>query len=840
VSVGGSYGSTYTTSQRLPPSKLASQSKPSIGRSGYQSQLTGSQYGSDSYYSSAATNMSYSGSYDSSFAAPNKASSYTGPTGRGSYDSQCGGLYDSGYHSGVTSDAYDESGYYNETETNESYDDYNTGQYPPTSYRPSQTSYKPSPASYGPSSWSTDSRRPTVPTASKTGSFAAGKTGSSADQYYTASGKAESSYMGAGDYWSTEDENCYYGETDGGYGESTGGYTGYGESASGYDESAGYGDYGESAGEYGGYDNSSGGYGGYGGSAGGYDDYDTTLYSESGDDLNYPASSSNYQLMSSQTGTSWSGATAGRAAARPAYSMSQSLPTTSRSSSLYQESTAGGRGFQTGYGGRQTDFQTSSYGFMSTSAVSRSGSASQTSLSSSVTSGSGFQTGYGGRQTVSGGTGFQTSSYGLMSSSAVSRTGSTPQTSLSSSVSSGSGFQSGYGGRQTDFQASSYGFMSSSAVPRSGSMAQTTLSSSVSSGSGFQSGYGGRQTVPGGTGFQTSSYGFLSTSAASQSGSTLQTSLSSSASSGLGFQTGRGGRQTVPGGTGFQTSSYGFASTTNTGAAFSSAASGYVGGSGMSEGSQKTPRLDGFTSYVSGADNSSAGSKSARYGEPHSETAKRPSRWSDEKPGSSDRRDDSQRLTDRSQSSRDRGRSTTDTSTPQVFDYGHRDCDEEHAARSSNQPYFLANVKRGSSPSPGHRRSASSSAGSHWQTPTDDSLSASSRRDDRRDTSRSTVTGRSRGEYKGSVDTYDQRKSSSYSERLSSSSDRHSSSYGQSTFTRDQTRDRRSDAEPNTSSRGWNVGHGKERTSAGPTSITPSSRSATAASVSTHYRCSMM
>jgi len=292
-----------------------------------------------------------------------------------------------------------------------------------------------------------------------------------------------------------------------------------------------------------------------------------------------------------------------------------------------------------------------------------------------------------------------------------------------------------------------------------------------------------------------------------------------------GFQAGRGGRQTTAGGTGFQTSSYGTASLLQAGTTFSSAATGYSsswgGGGGQKSASasvgpatsQRTPRVDGFVSYVSGTVSSSGVTKSTsttRFSEPRSDSEKRPSRWSDGKTGTSDTQQDTSR---QAGSSSHYGRSSSaqqpsDNGAPRVFDYGHRDCDEQQAARSSDRSYYLSSVntakpaaavaKRASSPSPDYRR-PSSSAGSDWQT--------SSRRDDARESSRSLVAGRSRDYQRSSVDTYDHRKPTPYSEKSSSGSARHSSSYGQGSSMQGRpSQDRWYTTEPGTSSRSSSVG----------------------------------
>ena len=120
---------------------------------------------------------------------------------------------------------------------------------------------------------------------------------------------------------------------------------------------------------------------------------------------------------------------------------------------------------------------------------------------------------------------------------------------------------------------------------------------------------------------------------------------------------------------------------------------------------------------------------------------------------------------------------TTQSSTgaPQVFDYGHQDCDEDQAMRSSDRSYYLANIntarppaKRKSSPSPEHRRFESgSSMRRDWRKSGDD---MSSRRHETREHSQN-VAGRRRSR-DDREDTRDRgRTSTSYtSEKTSTSS----------------------------------------------------------------------
>lgn len=300
--------------------------------------------------------------------------------------------------------------------------------------------------------------------------------------------------------------------------------------------------------------------------------------------------------------------------------------------------------------------------------------------------------------------------------------------------------------------------------------------------------------------------------------------LSTAASAG--FQAGRGGRQTTAGGTSLQTSSYGAASSSSQGAiTFSSASSGYssswggVGGqksTSVPVSSQRTPRVDGFASFMSGTVSSSGATKSsatARFTEPQSDGERRPSRWSETKASTADTHQDRSR---QAAGGSQYGRSISvpqpsDNGAPRVFDYGHRDCEEQQAARSSDRSFYLANVntakpasaaaKRTSSPSPDYRR-PSSSMGSDWQT--------SSRRDDGRGSSRSMAAERSRDGHRSSLDTYDQRKSSSFSEKSSSSGPaRHSTSYGQGSSTQGRpSQDRWGyTTESGSSSRSSSVGH---------------------------------
>jgi len=312
--------------------------------------------------------------------------------------------------------------------------------------------------------------------------------------------------------------------------------------------------------------------------------------------------------------------------------------------------------------------------------------------------------------------------------------------------------------------------------------------------------------------------------------------LSTAASTG--FQASLGGRQTAAGGTSFQSSLFSTSSASQSATTFSTAATGYssaggsfgrpVWGDGGGQksasvgpvASQRTPRVDGFTSFVSGTVSSSGATKptgTTWFSEPRSDSEKRPSRWSDGKAGTSDTQQDTRR---HSAGNAEYGRSSSvqqssDSSTPRVFDYGHRDCDEQHAARSSDRSYYLANVntdkpatasKRRSSPSPDYRR-PSASVSSDWQT--------SSWKDDGRESSRSLAAGRSRDDHRSSLDThrssadsYDHRKSMSYSEKSSSSGPaRHGTSFGQGSFTQGRpSQDRWYTTEPSTSSRSSSVG----------------------------------
>lgn len=191
------------------------------------------------------------------------------------------------------------------------------------------------------------------------------------------------------------------------------------------------------------------------------------------------------------------------------------------------------------------------------------------------------------------------------------------------------------------------------------------------------------------------------------------------------------------------------------------------------------------------------------------------SQWSDDKPVSGDTqrpprwstRSDPQRTETSSRS----GTSKSATSGPQVFDYGHQDCDEIQAARLSDRSYYLSNVDvarpalvalKTTLPSTDHRRTASS-IDSDWQTQRDGSRSSSLRREDRKDMTRAAPSGRSWHDSGSSSDTYDRRKTSSYSENSSFSSDRHRE--GSSTQGRP-PQDRRYAAEAGPGSRSLSAG----------------------------------
>ena len=372
----------------------------------------------------------------------------------------------------------------------------------------------------------------------------------------------------------------------------------------------------------------------------------------------------------------------------------------------------------------------------------------------------------------------------------------------------------GRGSRQLDYTSTKNPPATRPAVPRSTSAFNIPYGTSpMAAGTGFQASRGGRQPAAGGSSFQRmpqtstpASTGFRTPSPA-----TVSTA-------------GQGPRFASPYGTPQSSTPYGTASSSQTGSTFSSAATGYSrswdvgGGSGLksalvgSATSQRAPRVDGFTSYMSGTVSSTGPTKSAGtalFSEPRSESEKRPSRWSDGKTDTSGTQQDTRRQsTGSSQYSRSSSaQQPSDNGTPRVFDYGHRDCDEQQAARSSARSYYLGSVntakpaaaKRASSPSPDYRR-PSSSVGSDWQT--------SSRRDDGRESSRHLTAGRSRDDNRSSSDTYDHRKSS-YLEKSSSSSgsDRQDTSYGQGSSAQGRpSQDRWYSTDSGSSSRSLSVG----------------------------------